>query len=196
MIKQIYLPTLYELAVQCDEPRVHPNGFIQLDLNDTHRLHVWHPSLPYRQKTYHPIHDHVFGFTSKIFSGRITNVQYDVVADSLNGTHYMAQARSTGPEETILIGAPQPSYYDLRPHDGATFQAGEQYEFPAFQFHEILFNEPSLTIIRKHTITMYEGNPRSPTVMVPRGVCPDNDFCRKDVDTDFLWELIVEAYPS
>ena len=59
-------------------PRVHGNGFIQLDLTERSRLHVWgDPRIP-RQKVSTPIHDHVFGFTSTIIVGRLINVIYDV----------------------------------------------------------------------------------------------------------------------
>lgn len=193
MMELIYLPTLAELADECGEPRVHPNGFIQLDLDAVHRLHVWHPRLPYRQKTYHPVHNHVFGFTSEVFSGRLVNVQYGVAVDDLLGTHYMAQAECIGEEESILAGAPRTFFYRLVQQGATAVQPGEQYRFPALKFHEILFNEPTLTIIRKDARSRYV---RKPTVMVPRGVEPDNSFRRNEVDTDLLWELIVEAYPS
>ncbi len=195
-MRPIHLPTLAELAANCDEPRVHPNGFIQLDLDAVHRLHVWHPRLPYRQKTYHTVHDHVFGFTSEVFSGRILNVCYDAMRNDLHGTHYMAQAEYSTAEETLLVGAPQPYFYRLHTNSAKVIQPGEQYEFPAFVFHEILFGEPSLTIIRKRGLTAAQGSSQKPTVMVPRGVEPDNDFRRDDVDTDVLWELIAEAHPS
>src|SRR4051812_11171605 len=59
------------------QPRVHPNGFIQVDINEAERLHCWHPKLPYRQKTYHPIHNHIFTFDSVILTGRLINVRYE-----------------------------------------------------------------------------------------------------------------------
>lgn len=195
-MKPIHLPSLAELAAHCDEPRVHPNGFIQLDLDAVHRLHIWHPRLPYRQKTYHTVHDHVFGFTSQVFSGRIVNIWYKLIRDDLRGTHYMAQAECSTAEETRLVGTPRPDFYRLGYSDAKVVQPGEQYSFGAFLFHEILFGEPSLTIIRKDGLTAAQGNSQKPTVMVPRGVEPDNDFRRDDVDTDVLWELIAEAHPS
>ncbi len=197
MLNPVFLPTLAELASQCDEPRVHPNGFIQLDLDAVHRLHVWHPRLPYRQKTFHTVHDHVFGFTSEIFSGRIVNIEYDVIRNDLHGTHYMAQAECISPNESILVGAPQPFHYQLKECNTIVVQPGDQYEFKAFRFHEILFGEPSLTIIRKDGLTTAaQGNSQKPTVMIPRGVEPDNEFRRDNVNTDILWELIAEAHPS
>ncbi len=59
-------------------PRVHGNGFIQLDLTDRTRLHVWHPSVP-RQKVATQIHDHVFSFESCCIVGRLINVVYKFI---------------------------------------------------------------------------------------------------------------------
>jgi hypothetical protein len=47
-------------------PRVHGNGFIQVDLTADTRLHVWGDKRIPRQNVYTPIHDHVFGFESTI----------------------------------------------------------------------------------------------------------------------------------
>lgn len=188
----VSLPTLP--ALRClGDPRVHPNGFIQLDLNRSDRLHVWHPRNPYRQKTYHTVHDHVFGFASICFSGRLVNVAYDVSPDPA-GTHVLWQAECTDGEESVLrpaTGEP----VRLRYRYAEVVQPGETYNFPAFQFHEPLFGEPSLTIIRKHDKTAHEGNPLHPLIAVPIGVVPDNDFRRDAVDVDVLWDLIEEAYP-
>ncbi len=191
-MRRIHLPTMRELMENC-VPRVHPNGFIQMDLDARHRLHVWHPRLPYRQRTYSPVHDHVFGFTSEVFSGRLVNASYSLVKTP-NGTHYKAWCEMTGPNESVLV--PQTHYlYRLKSRASFAVQPGEQYELSAFEFHETLSNEPTLTVIRKDDDTIYQGNERSPTVMVPRGTAPDNDFRRDDVDLDVLLELVEEAYP-
>ena len=189
----VSLPTMRYLR-SLGDPRVHPNGFIQLDLNRSDRLHVWHPGLPYRQRTYHTVHDHVFGFVSTCFSGRLVNVVYDVAPDPA-GTHVLWQAECTDGEESVLrpaTGEP----VRLRHIYAQVVQPGETYHLPAFKFHESLFGEPSLTIIRKDSDTAHEGNPHSPLIAVPAGVEPDNDFRRDAVDVDVLWGLIEEAYPS
>ena len=56
-------------------PRLHGNGFIQLDLNGKDRLHVWHPDLP-KQEFPTPIHDHKFSFKSHILYGELTHIEY------------------------------------------------------------------------------------------------------------------------
>ncbi len=188
-MRRIYLPSLAEIA-RCSL-RVHPNGFIQVDLDHRHRLHVFHPRLPYRQRTYNPVHDHVFGFVSEVFSGRLVNACYSVVEDESHGTHCKAHCQG-GDRVVVQRGR----YYRLRSRASFALQPGQQYEMPAFEFHESLSNEPTMTIIRKDDDTVAQGNPRSATVMTPRGVDPDDDFNRDDVDLEVLWELIEEAYPS
>lgn len=194
------LPSLQELLALGNLPRVHPNGFIQLDLDVVHRLHVWHPALPYRQMTYSPIHDHVFGFTSRCYSGRIVHVPYNVAPDSKGGSHVLWEAVCLDGEETILAPIDNKRvhlWYDQR-NDRPVVevaQPGDTYYFEPFEFHEILFNEPSLTIIAKHDRTIYQGNPRRPRIAVPFGEQPDNDFRRGDADVHVLWTLIGEAYP-
>lgn len=82
-------------------PRVHPNGFIQLDLTATDkswdqskkrghsgaavRLHVWNPpgiELPH-QGTINEIHDHVFDMSSTVIKGRLTQRLYEFVIGSM-----------------------------------------------------------------------------------------------------------------
>lgn len=188
----IKLPAWDDLLELDSEPRVHPNGFIQLDLDKAHRLHVWHPELPYRQKTYHPIHDHSFSFTSECFAGRLVHVQYGIEPNDLFGTHYMAKAVCTGGSESELVPIEIERFYTLLSQSAEVIQPGEQYTFAGLQFHEILFNVPSLTVIRKDSFFSDE----TPTVMIPAGVKPDNSFCRADAETDVLWRLIADVYPS
>lgn len=59
------LNTLAGLRAVGERPRVHGNGFIQLDVTPRTRLHFWSPEIP-RQKVATPIHDHVFGFVSYV----------------------------------------------------------------------------------------------------------------------------------
>src|SRR5687768_2884644 len=76
-------------------PRVHPNGFIQLDLEDVpeswhashkqghsgaaRRMHIWNPpgvELPHQQ-TVNEIHDHVFDMKSNVVRGVLVQRLYE-----------------------------------------------------------------------------------------------------------------------
>ena len=186
-------------------PRVHPNGFIQLDLDETRRLHVWHPALPYRQRTYHPVHSHVFDFTSHVYSGRLVNVEYRAervfmsVAPDTAGLHSVAQAVCVdvgdGGQETMLR-VQDDRVYRLNTMIAEALHPGQSYDFPAGALHETLTGVPTLTVMVKHGRTTHQGNPQSPSVMVPFGVEPDNDFRRDEVDVEVLWRLIGKAWPG
>lgn len=173
-------------------PRVHPNGFVQVDLTKRVRLHVWHPGNPYRQRTYHPVHDHVFHFRSWVYSGRLVNAVYWSQVHG-EGTHVLYTARCTGGEESAL--APTPDRVRLVAEYAEVLQPGESYFMPARRFHETLANEPTLTIIEKSGPTAAQGSREQPRVAVPVGVRPDNDFRRDAVDPDVVWRLVEEAYP-
>lgn len=188
------LPSLTELKT-LGEPRVHPNGFIQLDLSDEQRLHVWHPDLPYRQKSFHPVHNHVFSFTSHIFSGRLVHVVYDLRLEP-GGPYRLYRAECIGPEESVLTPLTGGAEMRLDVAYWEILQPGHTYRFRASLFHETLANEPTLTIMQKHGPTMYQDNALKPSIVVPVGVVPDNEFRRDAVDTDVLWDLIRDAHPG
>ncbi len=190
------LPSVAAMRMQECVPRVHPNGFIQVDLNATYRLHVWHPRLPYRQKTYHPIHDHVFDFTSYVFGGRLVNVTYYLRPNFDDGTHSLWEAHCVEGEESILKPDPLSGPVFLVKAGAAVIQPGESYFFPAFRFHETLTNIPTLTIIKKGGPTTYQGAKGKPKIAVPLGVEPDNEYRRVEVDEEILWQLISEAHPE
>lgn len=193
-----FLPdTLGELRGAVEgPPRVHPNGFIQLDLTEEVRLHVWHPRLPYRQRTYHPVHDHVFGLVSNVYSGRLVHVHYGIEPDPL-GSHVVWRVQAVeGGEESILLPV-DGKRVRLYKVDMDVMQPGEEYTFGAYEFHETLANEPTLTVMEKFGPDLKTGvNSQGASVAVPYGVEPDNDFRRDAVDVDVLWKLIEEAYPS
>src|SRR5512146_542220 len=54
-------------------PRVHGNGFIQLDITPTVRLHLWGDARIPRQRVATTIHDHAFGFTSRVVLGSLNH---------------------------------------------------------------------------------------------------------------------------
>lgn len=194
MTKTALLPLMADLRNWGSVPRVHPNGFIQLDLNANLRLHVWHPNLPYRQKTYHPIHDHTFGFTSHVYSGRMVHVVYDTVPSD-DGTHIFWRGQKRADEETILKTLSDEPPVNLVFIMAEVVQPGQSYSFEPFRFHESLSNEPTLTIIKKQDKPWpLEGI--TPRIVVPIGVEPDNTFVRADVDQEVLWKLISEAHPE
>lgn len=167
-------------------PRVHPNGFLQLDLtNDgSERLHIWHPDLP-RQKTYTGTHDHIFDMSSTVIKGRLWQViKRYTLEHRTEPTHEVYMAQYTAKSQSKLEGTGV-LVQQLPEYPGLVY-VNQTYTQPAFTFHESRpGDEIVVTLMSKDRV--YEGHPR---VLVPLDRKPDNDFERENAPEDFLWEII------
>lgn len=87
-------------------PRLHPNGFIQLNLNraGTCRLHIWSPNITpdMVQKTRHPIHDHIFDMESTILLGSMENWVYEFIDSGIRREYALFQGVYKTPHESTL----------------------------------------------------------------------------------------------
>jgi hypothetical protein len=186
-------------------PRVHPNGFIQVDLipagEDWHasyqqghsgatlRLHIWNPAdheLPH-QETVNEIHDHVFDMQSTVVRGQLQQMLYGVlVGTKWHNTHelYRAvydKASSSRLEPLGVKGV-------LKTQSGFTIDHGETYTQPAFTLHDSIPYElgPVVTVMQKTVV--YSG---FATVVCPIDIPPDNAFDRAAAaPEDYLWSAI------
>ncbi len=176
-----------------NKPRVHGNGFVQLDLTKTARLHIWgDPRIP-KQAVATPIHDHVFGFESTIIVGRVISLTYHVTPREHGDFRvYVPEIREG--EDTILM--PTDVTVNIEPARVATTNwntALQKYTFSIFEFHEMLIPEPSATIMVKDGPTLAQGAMTSPRVLCPVDKVPDNVFNRYDADEDLLWRIIEDT---
>lgn len=198
----VRIEDLRDLRDRSVRPRVHGNGFIQLDLDHERRLHIWgHPDIP-KQEVATPIHDHAFGFHSEILVGRLVNVVYDFLellsptkGDAWNVYEPVPRHNEdtilefTGEQGAVRIG------YTILLIAGNHFLS--EYDFEPFIFHEMFAPEPSATIITKRELTVAENlNGYKPRVLVPLGEEPDNSFDRYDNDPEDLWRIIEEVLYS
>lgn len=167
-------------------PRVHGNGFIQLDIGGDRRLHIWgHRDLP-RQRVDTGIHDHTFDFMSSCIVGRVVNVPY-TINEAGPHTHKVYEPKPRDGEDTSLhntewLVRPTPREISLIPEDS-------EYLFRAFHFHETFSDRPSATVMFK--IRKYQGS--RARVLVPVGHEPDNDFNRNNFPDAMLWGIIHEV---
>lgn len=175
-----------------NSPRVHGNGFIQLDLESGARLHVWGHSMVPRQKVDTGIHDHRFAFISRVIVGRVMNVEwntinYNFAPDNPSITHKIYEPSVREGEDTVLSYTGQ--VVAAYPSMTRTVLAGQAYTMEPRQFHETISDRPSITIMRK----TYEVPSHVARVLVPIGKEPDNEFNRNDFDTKKLWQVIEEV---
>ncbi len=188
------LPTIDELRDTGNHPRVHGNGFIQLDLTDELRLHVWGvPEIP-RQKVASQVHDHVFSFRSMCHVGRMLNVCWNVIPSLGAGSHRLWQAQPADDgHDTRLVMMNEPPVF-LSHKITQVILPGKDYHVFAFRYHESVPTEPTVTIIEKDGDTLVQdpGGYR-PKVCVPVGVEPDNEFNRDGHDQILLWMIIDDT---
>lgn len=172
-------------------PRVHNNGFIQIDLNENDRLHIWgHPDIP-RQKVASPIHDHIFGFVSKVLVGRMVNLNYGIIP-RVTGEFRVYEPSVRIKEDTVL-GATDTTV-SLIPLSFGSYSKGDTYGILKYAFHETFVAEPTVTLIHKVGKTQAQGNvTKVPRVLVPVDKQPDNEFDRYGYDEDMLWRIAEEV---
>lgn len=189
---------LYNLRRLGTFPRVHGNGFIQIDLDHERRLHIWgHRDIP-RQRTPSPIHDHIFGFISHILVGNIANVNYELTPSD-KGPWHMYNPVVRNKEDTILEKMDD-QRWDTKPLSTTIVDAdssilyGKVYDIAPGVFHETFAPFPAATIIFKDGRTQAQGNDSDqPRVLVPVDDEPDNDFDRYGFDEDMLWDITFEV---
>ena len=179
------VPTYNELRESGNQPRVHGNGFLQLDLPDGRRLHVWDDMLP-RQKVSSSIHDHAFGFKSTILCGNLTNVIYTLMPHPCGDYDVLTPQRREGTEDTKL--APTGERVVLREVYRYTYKKDWTYHMIPLVFHDTLYKGLTATIIEK-TVRM-DVEPR---ILIPHGESPDNEFDRTEFDPDDLWPFVKLA---
>lgn len=178
------------------KPRVHGNGFIQVDLDEEFRLHVWgHPSIP-RQSVYTPIHDHQFEFKSIVLKGLLLNEVFEWWPWR-GGSFKVYQAQATGPANTLLRDTGERghlvlAHYHLLEGVEAGGLGPTTYEMRPGQIHNSTALVPTVTVIRKQGKTLSQGGPPS-RVFVPEGREPDNTFDRESHSPFFLWNIISEV---
>ncbi len=171
MINTKELLELHKTGVQ---PRVHGNGFIQLDIKPGVRLHIWgHPAIP-RQETYTGIHDHTFGFSSTVLRGRVFQIPYHNLNDKVSPEYHVYKPTPRDGEDTELMNTGD--MIRLLPGLIQIVNAGQYYMMRPRQIHETVADMPAATLMTKLG-DRAEGAAR---VFVPSHAKPDNEFNRNN----------------
>ncbi len=186
-------------------PRVHANGFLQIDITPTVRLHVWgDPRIP-RQHVQTPIHDHAFSFTSRVLVGTLNHRTFSVrpyeggqlVGTARARTLYQPhRARVRHGEDTVL--APDGAVVTLAEESSSYIGGGSDplentYSMEPGEFHETVPLGPAVSVIVKRGPTLSQGGP-SPTVLLPVGVQPSNEFDRHAAASfEAMWAVVADV---
>lgn len=174
------------------KPRVHGNGFIQLDLgsNPDRRLHIWgHPAIP-KQRVSTELHNHRFSYKSTILVGDIVHETYDLHKPNVEageGYDYgIYECRAAEGEDTKLVHTGRYTCAHLVTE--RAYIQGDVYGHSAGLYHRVVPIEPSATLMTKTEVFDLK-----PTVLVPRTQRPDNDFDRNSFDEEELWDIVEEV---
>lgn len=155
---------------------VHGNGFLQLQINERQRIHIWHPSIP-KQKYPTPIHDHKFSFHSTIIFGRLLNVRYSVDRAPITGGYRVFMpGRNTTPNIDAKLVRHEHHPDTVRISECSQLVHGqyETYHMPSKQFHETIAIGPTVTLMNMGDVfTNY-----TPRILCPVNQHPDNEFNR------------------
>ncbi|MET4190647.1 MULTISPECIES: hypothetical protein [unclassified Bradyrhizobium] len=182
-------PTIDELRDIGNVPRVHGNGFLQLDIGPGTRLHIWgHPSLP-RQIVDTGIHDHLFEFVSQVLVGRVVNRVMELVypLSPVDATYKVYTPETRDGEDTVLVDSGKRGTIAERRIQ--VVAAGQAYNMRPYAFHETFTDRPSATIMSKGK--RFAGVAR---VLVPMGSEPDNRFNRNTAMSEAsMWTIIEDV---
>ncbi len=166
--------------------RMHGNGFLQLELGDGARLHIWSDDLPPAQRVNTAIHNHRFSFNSNVLLGTLINKEYRFLSGGTGSYNIYVPEKKDG-ENTELVATGQSGDFKWRGDN--VLQAGEGYRFRAGDFHETLWEGLTATYFRK-TMTHYAF---TPSVACPADLEPDNEFDRYEGKGVDLWEFVDQV---
>lgn len=125
----------------------HPLGFFALswpiDQLRVLRLHYWSKHFDWTQSDYFQVHDHTFGFTSAVISGRIRNDIYSIHDDVHGSTLYI-----TSYEQGESRLSPQPDRVVPILESSHSYDSGSFYKMSPGAFHRsVLESDSGLTIL-------------------------------------------------
>jgi hypothetical protein len=172
------------------KPRVHPNGFVQFDVEpNILRLNVWPADpIPGHPGRVHPIHNHSFDIGSTIIYGALTNDTYGFEPSTYYVTHVLHEAQRVNQFDSILVPVERRSVGNLLLLSSRTYKAGQRYALDREILHDSIPNGLTATLMTLEKPGRYE-----PKVAIPVNVAPRNDYRRDAFDEGMLWDIIAQV---
>jgi hypothetical protein len=167
---------------------LHGLGFIQIVMPGNQRLHVWHPELPRRSCFQHSaIHNHRFGFSSRVIVGTQVNRRYTVV-ESVDGTHdiisHDGPRSPKGGRLSYVSGR-----CNILHQANEYYEPGQTYHMNEFQYHETPNSGIVVTLMQK----MVESTTTHANSIILHGHEFDQSFDRFQLSPDELWAFVLDA---
>lgn len=169
---------------------LHGLGFIQLVLPRNRRLHVWHPTLPRRDCYQHSaIHNHRFGFISKVLKGTQINVPVDIELVRF-GTHSVIS--HNGPRSPLGGRESYPvAECNVYERNVQRIPVGDEYIMQPGAYHHTPVEGIVITLMTKCEETNIHANS-----IIRKGVEFHQAFDRFQWSTDTLMDVVKEALLS
>lgn len=169
---------------------LHGLGFIQLVLPGNQRLHVWHPDLPRRKCFEHsPVHNHRFGFTSRVLKGVQKNQRVDLEF-ARDGSHILISHNGPrsekGGRESYPVAECNVHYRKVE-----TYYPGDEYVMPMYEYHHTPNNGVVITLMQKQEEGIIHANS-----VIREGIDFDYDFDRFQLPPERLYQFVVDAFRS
>jgi hypothetical protein len=166
---------------------LHGLGFIQLVLPGNQRLHIWHPDLPRRNCFDHSaIHNHRFGFVSRVLKGVQKNVRVDLEL-ARDGSHTIISHNGPRSEQGGRISYPV-AECNVYEHAVESYGPGEEYQMPVHQYHHTPNSGIVVTLMRKLEESDIHANS-----VIRKGVEFHAAFDRFQLSRERLLAYVMEA---
>lgn len=169
------------------KPRYHGNGFVQIYLTKSHRLHVWHPDLVKPVEHNAQIHNHRYDMSSEVLHGCLSHTLYHVSDDrpSHNAPNSMSSWMINGYGNFEMVA-------DVFCNEIGTCEMVKRskYTFRTPYFHTSNAQEFTVTLFK-----IGEAKYPHPIVLAPRGEQPYDAFAEGIAPSEEdLWRAIRDAY--
>ena len=160
--------------------RIHGNGFLQAELPDGRKLHVWNAgdkNFP-KQTTSTQIHTHNSPFKSTILHGKLMNFEYEMSTDLRVSNDYYDEYEAIVRHGKDTELKPTGRTLAIENRRVFKFSLGSEYDFPGGPnlYHET--NPLTGSVITVVERTGPISPIFNPMVMVQCGEYPDNNFDR------------------
>lgn len=148
-------------------------GFIQLKIDETHRIHFYSRELPVINED---VHNHRYNFESKVLHGCFTNNKYDVVDGN---SHLMVNESCSPIKEAPLLNQP----CSIKWREIMILIEGMRYKMTSEEFHTVHATS-CITLLKREPVTKEFAQ-----IIVPTGSTPTCPFSLK-YPKEQLWRMI------